>query len=87
MSKYVWFDVRLEFYEQPDIQGGYLGSATRAGFRSVCLPRVGQLLVSPAIVVGDLPGPRVCGGDQMIDSVHDVDSGEPSVTLVAWVGR
>ena len=57
MSDYIWFDVRLEFYDDPDRRQGYHGSATRPGFRSVCLPRVGELLANPTIIVGALPGP------------------------------
>lgn len=57
MADYVWFDVRLEFYDQPERRTGYRGAATRGGFRSVSLPRIGELLVSSAIIVGDLPGP------------------------------
>ena len=82
---YVWFDVRIEFYEAPESRTGYRGAASRGGFRSVCLPRIGELLVSPAITVGDLPGSRVMSVDHMIDTVHDVEGGEPSVMVVAHV--
>src|SRR5947209_18710455 len=87
MPEYVWFTVRVEFYEQPEDRTGYQGAASRDGFRALCLPRAGELLVSSAIIVGDLPGPRVSSVDHMIDSVHDVDSGEPSITVVAWMQR
>ncbi len=83
----MWFDVRIEFYEQPESRTGYRGAASRSGFRSVCLPRIGELLVSPAIIVGDLPGPRVSSVDHVIDTVHDLEGGEPSVTVVAHVHR
>jgi hypothetical protein len=54
----------------------------------VSLPaRIGELLVSPAIIVGDLPGPRVSSVDHRIDTVHDLEGGEPSVTVVAHVHR
>jgi hypothetical protein len=41
--------------------------------------------VSQAIIVGDLPGPRVSSVDHMIDTVHDLEGDEPSVTVVAHV--
>jgi len=47
------------------------------------VPRTGELLVSPVITVGDLPGPRASSVDHM--TVHDVEGGEPSVTVVAHV--
>jgi hypothetical protein len=72
--------VRLEFYDDPDRREGYHGSATRPGFRSVCLPRVGELLANPAIIVGPLPGPRVSSVEHLIDTVHDTDGDKPSVS-------
>ena len=80
-------DVRLEFYDDPDRREGYQGSATRAGFRSVCLSRIDELLANPTIIAGPLPGPRVSSVEHLIDTVHDPDGDKPSVTVVARVPR